>query len=49
MCKENSKMITPTSQIGFIGGGRIAQAMAQGFIAAGEFLNKNLSHLINII
>lgn len=42
-------MITPTSQIGFIGGGRIAQAMAQGFIAAGEFLNKNLSHLINII
>lgn len=38
-------MITPTSQIGFIGGGRIAQAMAQGFIAAGKFINVNLSHI----
>lgn len=33
-------MILPTSQIGFIGGGRIAQAMAQGFIAAGKSKNK---------
>lgn len=34
----------PTGQIGFIGGGRIAQAMAQGFIAAGKFLNENYKH-----
>lgn len=29
-------MISATSKIGFIGGGKIAHAMAKGFIAAGK-------------
>lgn len=35
-------MVQTLSKIGFLGGGKIAQAMAKGFISAGKlFLNVN--------
>lgn len=36
-------MLSATSKIGFIGGGKIAHAMAQGFIAAGERRTANIA------
>lgn len=32
-----SKMASKLLKIGFIGGGKMAQAMAKGFIAAGKY------------
>ena len=44
------KMAAKLSSIGFLGSGRMAMAMARGFISAGEYNNNNYYNIIiNIV
>ena len=40
------KMAAKLSSIGFLGSGRMAMAMARGFISAGEYNNNNYYNII---